>query len=161
MNEPLLQRASAATGLVLAAALAIWWLGSVRLALDHGSDPATSAAQALLALWLARGMALCILASRVGAVRGWRAGVASGLGVIAPSWPVAMIAWSASTVSAFDVAAAEALLLAGSVALPLAGSGLRRWLRRPQIAVVAGTTLGIALAAVIWRTSGFWPVAPL
>ena len=55
--------------------IAVWWLGSTRLALDHGTDASRCAADALYALLLVRGMALAVLSVRVGALRGWRPGV--------------------------------------------------------------------------------------
>ena len=156
MSDALSPRLAAMTGLVLAAAIAVWWLGSTRLALDHGADAARSAANALHTLLLVRGMAFAVLSVRVGALRGWRAAVGAGLGVIAPSWPLVLLAWSASTTPLTHVVVAEALLLAGAVALPLIGVGLRRWLRRADLAVITGTCVGAALAASVWITRGFW-----
>jgi len=156
MNEALPHRLAAMTGLALAAAIAVWWLGSSRLALDHGTDAGRSASDALNALLLVRGTALPILGVRVGALRGWRPGVTAALGLIAPSWPVVVLAWSASSTSLTQVALAELLLLAGSAALPLIGLGLRHSLRHAELAVVMGTAVGTALAALAWVTRGSW-----
>ena len=134
----------------------MWWLGSTRLALDHGADAGRCADDALQALLLVRVMALAMVSVRVGALRGWRPGVAAGLGLIAPSWPVVVLAWSAGTRLVTHVALAEVLLLAGSVALPLVGLGVRRVLQKAELAVVTGTALGIALAASAWVTRGLW-----
>lgn len=147
-------RPAAMTGLALAVAIAVWWLTSTRLALDHGTDAARSAADTLYALWLVRGIALSILCVRAGALHGWRRGAKAGLGLISPSWPVVALAWSASATSLAQMALAELLLLAGSAALPLLGLFLRRSLRRVELAVMAGTGVGIALAAALWVASG-------
>ena len=146
--------ATALTGLALAVAIGVWWLGSARLALDHGTDAGRGAADALHALWLVRGMALSMLCVRAGALYGWRLGADAGLGLISPSWPVVALAWSASATSLTQVALAELLLLAGSAALPLLGLFLRRSLRRVELAVVAGSGVGAALAAALWAASG-------
>ena len=97
MNQALPSRMATMTGLALAAAVALWWLGSSRLALDHGSDPSRSAADALHALLLVRAIVLAMLSLRESTARGWRAGAAAALTLIAPSWPVVVLAWSAST----------------------------------------------------------------
>jgi len=144
----------AMTGLALAIAVALWWVGSSRLALDHGTDAARGAADALKTLWLVRGMALAMLSVRAGALYGWRRGAKGGLGLISLSWPVVALAWSASAASLTLVVLAELLLLAGSAALPLIGLFLRRWLRRVDFAVMAGTAVGTALAAALWVASG-------
>jgi len=144
----------AMTGLALAIAVALWWVGSSRLALDHGTDAARGAADALKTLWLVRGMALAMLSVRAGALYGWRRGAKGGLGLISLSWPVVALAWSASAASLTLVVLAELLLLAGSAALPLIGLFLRRWLRRVDFAVMAGTAIGTALAAALWVASG-------
>jgi hypothetical protein len=156
MNAAAAHRLDAMAGVALAAATAVWWLGSTRLALDHGTDAGRCADDALQVLLLVRVMALAMLSVRVGALRGWRPGATAGLGLIAPSWPVVVLVWSAGTRSATQVALAEVLLLAGSAALPLAGLGLHRLLRKTELAVAAGTVLGTALAASAWITHGFW-----
>lgn len=149
-------RLDAMTGLVLAAAIAVWWLGSTRLALEHGSDTGRSADDALQALLIVRVMALAMVSVRVGALRGWRPGVTAGLALIAPSWPLVVLAWSAGTWSVMHAALAEIVLLTGSVALPPIGLGLHRLLQKAELAVVTGTVLGIALAASAWVTRGLW-----
>ena len=146
------------TGLALAAAIAVWWLGSTRLALDHGTDASHSAADALCALLLVRGMALAVLSVRAGALYGWRRGATAGLGLIAPSWPLVAPAWSASTTSLTQIALAELLLLAGSAVLPLIGLSLRRLLHSAELAVMAGTGVGAALAAALWGASTYMPL---
>jgi hypothetical protein len=159
MSEAPVDRLAAMTGLALAAATAAWWLGSTRLALDHGTDAARCADDALQALLFVRATTLAILSVRVGALRGWRPGVTAGLGLIAPSWPLVVLAWSAGTKSVTQVGLAELVLLAGSVALPLVGLGLHRLLHRAELAVIAGTVLGTALAASAWFTRGLWNMA--
>jgi len=159
MNESLLQRVAAVTGLALAAAMAVWWRGSARRARGPGAEAARSAGDARNALLLVRGMALAVLCPRIGALRGWRPAVATGLGLIGPSWPVVLLAWSASTAPLAGIALGEVLLLLATVVLPLLGVGLRRWLRPSEIAVIIGTVLGIALSAAVWRSRSLWVMA--
>lgn len=156
MNAALSRRLAAVTGLALAAAAALWWLGTARLAIDQGSDASRGAADALLALWLVRAIAPAMLSIRVAALGGWQAGAAVALGLIAPAWPVVMLAWSASTAPLMKVALAEFVLLATGLALPLVGCGLRRVLRPAALAEATGTLAGAALAAALWFTRGAW-----
>lgn len=156
MMELLDRRLAAVSGLAISAAVALWWLGSTRLALDNGSDASRPASHALLALWCVRGMALAVLSVRVAALRGWGPGAAAALGLVAPSWPLVVLAWSASTATLVQVVLAEALLLAAGLTLPLIGQGLRRTLRRADLAEATGTAVGSALAATVWLTRGLW-----
>lgn len=158
MNEALSLRLAALAGLALAAATAFWWLGSTRLALDRGSDASRSAVDALQALVLVRGMVLALLSLRLVAHGGWRAGAAAALALIAPAWPVVYLAWSASTTPLAQVAAAECALVAAGLALPLIGLGLRRVLRRTELADAVATATGCALAASVWLARGSWTV---
>ncbi len=155
-------RPGALTGVAVALAIAIWWLGSARLALDHGTDASRSATLALRALWLARGMALALLCSRVGALYGWRSGATAGLGLISPAWPLVALEWSASATPLLDVVEAELLLVAASAAVPSIGVLLRRLLQRAGRALVVGTAVGTALAAALWLASGsaYLPLSP-
>ena len=150
MNASLEQRIAAFVGLVLAGAGACYWLGSTRLDLDRASDAARAATDTLVAMWMARAVAVCVLSSRIGALHGWRAAVATNLASIAPSWPLIMLAWSASAASAATVVLAEALLVTSGIALPLIGVALRRLLRDAQRAEIVGTTLGVIFAALVW-----------
>ena len=160
MNQALAYRMAAISGLALAAAAALWWLGSTRLALANGSDASQTAADALVVLSLVRGVALALLSLRVGALCGWRAGAAQALGLIAPSWPLVLLAWSASTAAVTQVALAEGLLLVAAAALPLVGHGLRRVLRRADLAEVTATALGVGLAVALWCLRFPWSLPP-
>lgn len=151
-------RLAAVAGLLLAAAVALWWLGSSRIALDRGSDASRHAAHALLTLALARGMVLAVLGLRLGAVFGGRVGSLAGLGLLAPAWPVVVLAWSASTAAMAPWLLAEAGLLAGAAALALVGAGLRRALR-PATAELLATALGTLLVAALWFGRGLWAPA--
>jgi hypothetical protein len=152
----LTQRVSAGAGIALAAAAALWWLGSTRLALDRGGDSARAAAEALYALLCIRAMALAVLSVRAGALTGWRDGVATGLSLIAPSWPIVLLAWSASTVTGSRVALAEALLALAAVALPLVGLALRRLLGQLEHVLGAASAVAVALATGIWLSHLLW-----
>jgi hypothetical protein len=156
MSELLARRLAALGGLVLTMAVALWWLGSSRLALDRGSDASRAAVDALHALWLVRGMALALLGPRGGPSGGWRNGIAATLPLVAPAWPLVVVAWSASTISLTQVAVMESLLLAAGIALPLLGRVLRRALRQGDLADAAATCVGVALAASWWLTRDIW-----
>jgi hypothetical protein len=139
---------------VAAIAVATWWLGSSRLALDQGNDAGRSAGLALAALWLVRGIAVAVFGTRAGALHGWRPSVHASLALIAPSWPVVALAWSASGASSTHVVATELALLGASLALPSVGLLVRRSLRRVEIAGIVATVVGTALAATFWFASG-------
>ena len=156
MSETFVRRFAAITGLALAAACAVWWLGSVRLAIDRGADAGRSSADALQMLWLVRALFVPVLAVRVGALRGWGAGAVASLAIVAPSWPVVVMAWSASTASLAQSALAEGLLLAATIALPLVGLGLRRALPRADLLEPIATGVGVALAAAVWFGHERW-----
>lgn len=158
LNATASRRLATATGLALAAALALWWLGSTRLALDGGSDPGRSSIDALQAAWLVRAMALALLALRVGVWYGWRPGAAAALALIAPAWPIVLLAWSATAWPLVPVVLAECVLLAAGCALAWLGLGLRRALQRIELADLAATALGAALAAAVWFTRALWAV---
>jgi hypothetical protein len=161
MNQAPARRLAAMAGLALAAAVSLWWLAGTRLALDDGADASRNAAEALQVAWLVRSMVLAATGIRVGALRGWRPGTEEALGLIAPSWPLVALAWTASTASWSQVAMAELALLAAGVALPLLGQGLRRVLRRVEFADMMAMLLGATLAAALWlsRGPGYLPQA--
>ncbi len=156
MNGMLSRRSAALIGLAFAAALALWWLGSTRIALDGAADAGRSSAQALHAAWLVRGMALLLLGLRAGALHGWRGGGAAALGLAAPAWPVVALAWSASAAPLASVLLAESILLAAGAMVAYLGSVLRRVLRHAERAEVVATSLGIVLAACLWAARSAW-----
>ena len=155
-DEAFVRRLAAIGGLGLAVALAAWWLGSARLAIDHGADAARSSAEALHIAWVVRALLLPVLGLRIGALRGWRAGAVSSLAVVAPSWPVVAMAWSASTAPLAQVALAELFLLAETMAMPLLGVGLRRVVRRSELVEPIASVVAVALAAVFWLGHDRW-----
>ncbi len=143
-------------GLLLAAAAALWWLGSTRLALDQGADTRRAAAGALNGLWLARGLAVALLAPRCGAWAGWRAGALQSLLLLAPAWPVVVLTASASTASGLHVVAIEVLLALLGLLLAAAAAALaHNWPRALRMGAV-DTALGVALAAALWASSAAW-----
>jgi hypothetical protein len=157
MNGKISLRLAAISGLAVSAALAVWWLGSARLAIDRGADAGRVSAEALQLAWLVRALLVAVLGVRVGALRGGRAGAATAVGIVAPSWPVIALAWSASTVSLSQLMLSEALLLAGAIALPLIAQGLRRVLARAEVVEPIATGLAVVLAAAVWLAHDRWP----
>jgi hypothetical protein len=160
MNATLVRRVAALSGLGLAAAFALWWLGSARVAIDHGADAARSSADALHVAWLVSALLVPVLGVRIGGSRGWRAGAAASLAVVAPSWPVVAMAWSASTVPLASALWAESFLLAEALLVPLVGLGLRRVVRRLELAEAIASALGVALAAGLWLGHDRWAFPP-
>jgi hypothetical protein len=157
MNADSHPRLSALSGLAIAAAVALWWLGSTRLALDQGSDPGRASAQALLALWLVRAACLALVCTRVAAVGGARAGAQATLGLVAPAWPLVTLAWSGSALPLLQTGAMEVSLLALGAALSLAGHGIGRFFKNAGHAVLVASVLGAALAVCMWFALGLWP----
>jgi hypothetical protein len=153
-------RIATAGGLLLTAVLAAWWLGSTRLALDQGADASRAAGDALQALWLARVLAVALLTPRVAALHGWRQGAVNTLGLVAPAWPLLVLAASASSMPWLPLALADLLLLLAGGLLSLAGQGLRRVLSRVHRAEpwseMGGTALGALLLAALWFTRAAW-----
>lgn len=156
MNENAGRRFAALSGIGLAAAFAVWWLGSARLAIDHGADAARGSADALRIAWLLRALLVPALGVRIGALFGWRAGAASSLAIVAPSWPVVAMAWSASAVSPAPLMLAEGFLVVEALVLPLVGPALRRALPRPELAAPVASAIGVVLAAAIWLSHDRW-----
>lgn len=143
-------RSAGLVGLALAVVVAAWWMGSVRLAIEQGADPARHGAGALTALWVLRGIVLAITLPRAGACRGARAAVAEGTVLLAPAWPLAALAWTASAASPWPLLAAEGALALAAVGLAQAGRTLRRRLPSQAMAEWAVGVLGIAVAAGVW-----------
>lgn len=153
-------RLAALSGLALVAAVGTWWLGSTRLALDDGTDASRAAAEALQALWLVRALVLALLGLRVGSLHGWGAGAGAAVALVAPAWPLVVLAGSASALPWAQLALAEGLLLAAAAALPLVGQGLQRMLRRAALAEGVATLASVALMAAVWLARGWWAAPP-
>ncbi|EHR70342.1 hypothetical protein BurJ1DRAFT_1474 [Burkholderiales bacterium JOSHI_001] len=156
MSEPRLRRLLALAGLLLTLALATWWLGSTRLVLDRGGDTARVAADALSATWLLRAMGLALVAPALGALRGARQAGAAALALLAPAWPLVVLAWSASALAALRPALTEASLVAVALALPWLGQALRRGLPRGDLALPLASAAGVAGAAALWAARSGW-----
>ncbi|WP_088280807.1 hypothetical protein [Ideonella sp. A 288] len=155
-----LPRGAALSGLALTAAIAVWWLGSTRLALGTGADASRAAADALQALWLVRAMGLGLVGLRTGSLHGWGPGAAAAAAWVAPAWPLVLLAGSASSLPWARLALAEGLLLAAGAALPLVGQGLRRTVRRAGLAESVATLTSVALLAAVWLARGWWAAPP-
>jgi hypothetical protein len=148
---PAVNGAVFATGVLVAAAAALWWLASTRLALGADADTARVADQGTQALWLARALLLAVLAPRLGAWLSWRAAAATGLVLLAPAWPLGVLMVSAGSAAITPTLRAEGLLLVAAVVLPGLGQGLRRLPGSGPYADAAATLLGIALASGLWH----------
>ena len=159
MSATLARRLASFMGLAIAVAIACWWLGSSRLALDDRADTSSAAAGALLMTWLTRGMVMMLIVVRSGALRGWRLGAGEALALVAPAWPLAVFAWSASAVPWSHAVLAELLLCAVGAMLALIGQRLDTTLKRRELADVLALVVGVVLAAMLWLSRSSW--APL
>lgn len=160
MNETPMHRLAAWSGLVLAAAVGVWWIGSTRLALADSADPSRSAIAALHASYILRAMMLALTAPRIAATHGWRQSATQALLLCAPSWPPMTLAWAASTTALSSIALAEGLLLTSGLGLALAGHGLRHAVSRTDVAQLLATAGGATLAAAVWASRLAWTLAP-
>jgi hypothetical protein len=149
-------RQAALSGLAVAAAVAVWWLGSTRLALQEGADTGAIAQSTLLIAWAARGTLLLLMGPSSGALRGWRRGASESMTLCAPIWPVLVLAWAASPLPWMLVAMWEIALLAAGAALPWLGERLRRLLPNADLADASSMALGVTLAAALWLGRGHW-----
>jgi hypothetical protein len=143
-------------GLACAAAVAAWWLGSTRIALERAADPLRASNDALLGAWLLRAMVLGLLAPRAGVACEGRSAVAAALLLVAPAWPVVVLIGAAGTTPWGTLAAGEIALLLAAVVLPALGAGLRRALGRIDVAEPLATALGVALATLVWFAVRPW-----
>lgn len=143
-------------GLLLAGAVATWWLAAVRGVLEAGGDPALLATQALFALSVARPMVVCVVASRAAALDGYTAGLRAALPVVIAAWPLVGLAWLASADSLARTVAIEAALAGWTLLLPAAGHVLRRGLRDRARAASVATAVGVALACAVWLLAATW-----
>ncbi len=160
MSNTLARRLAALTGLAISAAIACWWLGSSRLALDDRSDTGRAAADALMLTGLVRAIALSMLSLRGGVLRGWRQGSTEALALVSPSWPLVALAWSASTVPWSHAVLMELVLCAIGGVLALIGERVGTAIKQKEVADSLAVTIGVALAVTLWMTRSFW-VPPL
>jgi hypothetical protein len=156
MKDSRFDRLSMLLGLALTAVTSTWWLASTRLALEQGTETAVPAGLALLALLNVRAMTLAVLGLHVGTLHGWRHGAATSLLLVAAPWPLVLLAWSASEVPLTRLACGEVALVAACVMLPAVGHGLSRWFARIESAMVASTSVGVAIAAAVWASRTLW-----
>lgn len=143
-------------GLLLAGAVATWWLAAVRGVLDTSGDPALLASQVLFALSVARPMVVSVVASRAAALDGYAAGMRAALPVVIAAWPLVALAWLASADSLSRTVAIEAALAGHALVMPLAGHALGRGLRDRARAASVATAVGIALACAVWLLAATW-----
>lgn len=140
-------------GLVLATAVAVWWLAATRIALDAGTEAAVLAGQALLLLSLARPMLISVLGLRTAALSGPAEGCRAALPIVTTAWPVVALAWLASADGLARTLFIEAALIAYALAVPVVGGLLVRLTGRRAWIGAAATATGVALACAVWLLS--------
>lgn len=143
-------------GLLLAGAVATWWLAAVRGALQANGDPALLATQALFALSVARPMVVSVVASRAAALDGYAAGLRAAVPVVIAAWPLIALAWLAGSDSLSRTLTIEAALVGYALLMPLAGHALGRGLGDRVRAAGVATAVGVALACTVWLLSSAW-----
>jgi hypothetical protein len=144
-----------ASGIALAIMVVVgaWWLAAVSGLAAYG-DGGSAANGATKALWLLRGIAVTILAFRLGALLPLRQAVVAGGIVIAGSWPLLVLLWAAGAMTAGTALRLEAALALIAVAAASCAGALARWLGRTA-AVPVATASGGCLAALLLSRS--WP----
>jgi hypothetical protein len=143
-------RLGLALGITLAMAVATWWLGASRVAIEAGRDTATFATQALFVLALLRAMLMALVAPRVAARDGYTEGVRSALPIVAAAWPVVVLAWAASTDSLARALLMELTLVWGAFVAPLPGDLLGRWRAGRASNAALAASAGVAVAGGVW-----------
>jgi phosphoglycerol transferase MdoB-like AlkP superfamily enzyme len=118
-------------GLMLTVAIATWWLGATRIAIEQTATPETFAEQALFVLALLRAAMVALVALRTGLVLGYRSGVRASLPIVVVAWPLVTLAWAASTRTALQLLAVESALVVAALALPALGRGCAQVMRVP------------------------------
>lgn len=160
MNARSTDRFAGAAGLAVAIAVCTWWLGATRLALDHASDPARIAAEALQALALARLGAVALITARATATVPIADSLRAGCLVVVQGWPVVLLAWSASTVTPGRVIVIEGILLLAACLMTIVRAGVQRVVPRHDAAVMIITVAAIALTSGAWLTPALWRMPP-
>jgi hypothetical protein len=143
-------RLGLALGLALAGAIAVWWLGASRVAIEGGVETSLLAGQALFVVGLLRGMLIAVLAPRSAAVGGYVAGLRCSLPVVTAAWPLVALAWAASNAGIALTLGLEAALVAGAAAASLIGRGLARGLKQGPAMEAIATAVGVSSACCLW-----------
>ena len=140
-----------ALGLAVAGMLAAWWLAATRLAILGGVGAELTSAQLLFAALLLRAMLVAVAGPRAAAVGGYVAGLRVCLPIVAIAWPLAALAWLASSLDLARTLAAEAGLLGFAAAVPLVGRGLARLMKQgPALESLAAATGALLAVLVCW-----------
>lgn len=143
-------RLGLALGMTLASAIAIWWLGASRIAIQGGADTALVAVRALFVLALLRAMLIAVIAPRVASTGGYATGMRTAIPLVTTAWPLVALAWAASIDSVARTALVEAALIGAAFVAPAVGHVLARQLKGRASTEPVATAVGIALACGIW-----------
>lgn len=117
-------RGALALGLALAAAVAVWWLGSAAIALRSASPVAPVARDLLIALLTVRALAIAVTGVEVGRSASWREASGALALVAAAGWPLVLVGQWASDVPPWPVVVAEIGLLGLAAAMAALGGAV-------------------------------------
>jgi hypothetical protein len=137
-------------GLGIGTVLAVWWLAAVQFAVQNGFDATTPSAELLDALWLARMLAILLLAPVLGLRHAqWRA-LPPLLCMAWMSLPLVVLGAAATAAPWHRVLMAELALLAAAGLAYGIGWALRRSSAARPFQDPAGFACGAGLAALAW-----------
>lgn len=155
---PRLNTTPGVLGSLLALAVTAWWLASVALqeGLAFAGVPLLSA-RATFWLILGQWLLLGLFAAR------WFCGTeresasiggcaATALAVIAPAWPLLVLLWLTSSLSAFALLVIQLLAIGFGSAIVLLGGMLGRSSVDMTISDALGSATGVTMAAIIWSS---------
>jgi hypothetical protein len=137
-------------GLGIGAVLAVWWLAAVQFAVQNGFDATTPSTELLDALWLARMIAIFLLAPVLGLrLAQWR-GLQPILCMAWMSLPLVVLGAAAAAAPWHRVLMAELALLAAAGLAYGMGWALQRLPAARPFQDPAGFAVGAGLAGLVW-----------
>lgn len=150
-------RLSAIPGLVsasLAAAIGVWWLASVALQQDGGlTDVADLSAGTAAVVILAQWILIALLATQTPPAvdRQITPAVATPLAATMPLWPLLVVLWLTSRLSAVTLIASQLGAIALAAGMILLGHALTSQKKSGnELRQLLSAAAGIAIASMIW-----------
>lgn len=145
-------------GSLVVLAVSAWWLASVALQ-DGRAFAGVPLLSARAAFWLilVQWLLLGLFAVRwFGGTAGTSASIgicaATALAVIAPAWPLLVLLWLTSGLSAFALLVSQLLATGFGSAIVMVGGILGRSSVDTTISDALGSAAGLTMAAIIWSS---------